>query len=333
MKSAETTPLRAPSLHHREIVACFADVSRNFDTPAFTRALSNVSFEVYRSEVLGLLGPSGSGKSTALRLLAGCLRASQGQVRVFGQGPWRRAVRRRVGFLAQDAGQGGPRFFHELISFLQELFLFPLTSPKLQPRRPASVTQRRAELSHLLLNNPDLLLLDDPFCGLDHGGCEEIKEIISTLAQKGKTVILSSDSLAYTKDVCDRICLLCGGWLRAVGTFEEVLAGPDVLSSIAPLLPQPTAEHVLRVISQDLAGATAHPVELSPQPETQSSSLTSPVLFPSPDRVLDGLVKQSQESAPTNQSGKPAAAIDHELLSALSKPAARIPPTDPERQA
>jgi ABC-type multidrug transport system ATPase subunit len=330
MKSVGTTPLKAPLPTQGELLARFTDVTRNFDSPAFTRALSNVSLEVYRGEILGLLGPANSGKSTALRLLAGCLRASQGQVRVFGQRPWRRAVRRRVGFLSQDAGPGGAHFLRETISVLRELFLFPATSPKPQPRKPVSLSQRRGELSHLLIKNPDLLLLDDPFSGLDHGGCLEIRDIIGALAQKGKTVVLSSDSLAYTKDVCDRMVLLCAGWLRAVGTMEDLLAAPEVLSSIAPLLPQSTAEHVLRVIREDLASPTAHPAGLPPPPEPQSSSLTHPGDVPSPARVLDGLVKQNRESPPDLPAESPLV-IDHELLSALSKPVSTDPPTGPKR--
>ena len=102
-----------------------------------------------------------------------------------------------------------------------------------------------------LLENPDLVLLDEPFAGLDLGGCNETKRLIRALAQQGRTVILSSGSLAFTKDICDRVAVLSQGQIAATGTLEQLLP-PRQAFVIWWILPQPTAERVLEMIRHDM---------------------------------------------------------------------------------
>src|ERR1035438_9350541 len=101
MSAAETANPKSELPHQHEPVASMRGVSRYFDQSGFVRALSNVSFEVRRGEVFGLLGPSGSGKSTTIRILAGRLPPSEGKARMFGRPPRRHSARMRVGYLPQ----------------------------------------------------------------------------------------------------------------------------------------------------------------------------------------------------------------------------------------
>src|SRR6202044_2658721 len=87
--------------------------------------------------------------------------------------------------------------------------------------------QRRIGLAQALINDPDLVILDEPTAGMDPIGCREVKNLILTLARRGKTVILSSHLLSDVKDVCDRVVIYYGGQIQAMGTLKELLAKPD----------------------------------------------------------------------------------------------------------
>jgi ABC-2 type transport system ATP-binding protein len=113
--------------------------------------------------------------------------------------------------------------------------------------------QRRIGLAQALINDPDLVLLDEPTSGLDPIGCREMKDLILALAGRGKTVILSSHLLADVEDVCDRVIILYGGKIQAMGTLKELLSEPDTLRITTPLLRRETLERVLEMIRRDVA--------------------------------------------------------------------------------
>lgn len=323
MRPGQITDPGEPGLKQREIVAQFENASRNFDGPVLARALVDVSFEVYRDEIFGLLGPPGSGKSTALKLLAGTLQVSQGRVRLFNQAPTRREVRRRVGFLSQQATFGRRPLLKQVIDFLRELFwLTP--RPESYPPKLVSANQRRATLVHLLAKAPDLLLLDDPFGGLEPDDCVEMKQLISSFARNGKTIILSSASFSHITDICNRMALLSGGWIRGIGTMEDLLAVPGILPVIAYLLPEAAAHRALQAIRQDLVFPAAQPTGLKAKPTPTSGAQTAGTS--SPEQVLDKLSKPATESASTGAPSESNAGIDHHLLSSLSRPASSEPP-------
>ena len=96
-----------------------------------------------------------------------------------------------------------------------------------------------------------MIVLDDVFEGLDSGGKDEVKELISKLASRGKTLVLGSASFAETWDVCDRLCILHDGKLQALGDLEELLARPDALFVLAPVLPPALTRRLLAVVRQE----------------------------------------------------------------------------------
>jgi len=112
--------------------------------------------------------------------------------------------------------------------------------------------QRRIGLAQALINDPDLVILDEPTAGLDPIGCREVKDLIVALARRGKTVILSSHLLSDVEDVCDRVVIYYGGKIQADGALKELLAKPDSLRITTPILPRPTLEKVLEIIRRDI---------------------------------------------------------------------------------
>jgi ABC-2 type transport system ATP-binding protein len=113
--------------------------------------------------------------------------------------------------------------------------------------------QRRIGLAQALINDPDLVILDEPTAGLDPIGCREVKDLIIALARRGKTVILSSHLLSDVEDVCDRVVIYYGGKIQAAGTLKELLAEPDTLRITTPVLPRETLERVLEIIRKDVS--------------------------------------------------------------------------------
>jgi ABC-2 type transport system ATP-binding protein len=234
------------------------------------RAVDHVDFEVRRGEVFGLLGPNGSGKSTTVKLLLGLLYPTKGHIEVFGHSPRHVATKARIGYLPEESYLYRYLDSDETLDFFGNLFSLPAKERRqraeqlldmvglTQARRRqvgefSKGMQRRIGLAQALINDPDLIILDEPTSGMDPIGCREVKDLILALARRGKTIILSSHLLADVEDVCDRVVIYYGGRIQAIGTLKELLATPDQLRITVPLLPRPTLERVLDIIRHDVA--------------------------------------------------------------------------------
>ena len=305
-------------------------LSRYFDQPAFVRALTNVSLEVYRGEVFGLLGPAGSGKSTLIRILAGRLSATEGKVKTLGRSPKRRATRALVGYLAQNPNDTQPRLLSDVLKFLKELFwLTRLGRGKSQPLSDAKRDYRRGILRQILLRNPELVLLDEPFSELDPAACNEVFEFIHVLKQRGRTVILSGSSLTHAKDICDRMAILRRGQVEAIGTLQALLATRDGLYYVSNLLPQATAERALNLIRQDL-GIPGDLSQTSVETQIANASKTEMKVVPTPDGVLLPLVnakKLAADAANPPSDAPSETTVNHDMLAALTRNATDASPS------
>ncbi len=234
------------------------------------RAVDNASFEVYRGEVFGLLGPNGSGKTTTVKMLLGLLYPTKGHIEVFGRSPRHVATKSRIGYLPEESYLYRYLNSRETLDFFGNLFSLSggervkrgeqlLDMVGLAQTRTRAVgefskgMQRRIGLAQALINDPDLVILDEPTAGLDPIGCREVKDLIVALAARGKTVILSSHLLADVEDVCDRVVIYYGGRIQAMGTLNELLARPDRIRLTMPPLPRETMERVLKIIRTDVA--------------------------------------------------------------------------------
>ncbi len=307
--------------NQREPVAFMHGVGRFFDHFGLVRALIDVSFDVRRGEVFGLLGPKGSGKSTTLRILAGRLRPSEGKVKVFARSPRSRRARPRIGYLLEPGSHRRPTDSPGLLAFLRELLGSPARRGSREVSESSPAAQRQAGLMQVLLKGPDLLLLDEPFCSLEPASRRQFKDLILALARRGKTVVLSSDTLSDAKDVCTRMAVYYAGRIQAVGTLEELLADPDAVRFMAPLLPRQTTERILNIIRDDLsAGPLA--AELPQKPPNAEAGDPADAA----EKILAPLLKPAAPAEPLRSAGTTAKTRSDERLGALAKPSPKRQP-------
>ncbi|MGA2173457.1 MAG: ABC transporter ATP-binding protein [Verrucomicrobiota bacterium] len=233
------------------------------------KAVDNVDFEVRRGEVFGLLGPNGSGKSTTVKLLLGLLYPTRGHIEVFGHSPRHVASKAHIGYLPEESYLYRFLDSRETLDFFGNLFDLPAGQRRQRNEQLLEMVglsqvrtrvvgefskgmQRRIGLAQALINDPDLVLLDEPTAGMDPIGCREVKDLILALARRGKTVILSSHLLSEVEDVCDRVVIYYGGRIHAMGTLKELLTKPDSVRITTPLLPRESMEQVLNIIRKDV---------------------------------------------------------------------------------
>src|SRR5881394_98896 len=252
------------------VVRGLTKVFKDFWGRPKAKAVDNVDFEVRPGEVFGLLGPNGSGKSTTVKLLLGLLYPTKGHIEVFGHSPRHVATKARIGYLPEESYLYRYLDSRETLDFFGNLFTLPkeerarrseqlLDMVGLTGARTRAVgefskgMQRRIGLAQALINDPDLVILDEPTAGLDPIGCREVKDLIVALARRGKTVILSSHLLSDVEDVCDRVVIYYGGKIQAMGTLKELLATPDAVRITSPILPRETMNRVLEIIRKDVS--------------------------------------------------------------------------------
>ncbi|HUD49048.1 MAG TPA: ABC transporter ATP-binding protein [Candidatus Baltobacteraceae bacterium] len=234
------------------------------------RAVDNVDFEVRQGEVFGLLGPNGSGKSTTVKLLLGLLYPTRGHIEVFGHSPRHVKTKAHIGYLPEESYLYRYLDSRETLNFFGNLFDLPAAERHKRNEQLLEMVglnqvrtrvvgefskgmQRRIGLAQALINDPDLVILDEPTAGLDPIGCREVKDLILALARRGKTVILSSHLLSDVEDVCDRVVIYYGGRIHAMGTLKELLVKPDTVRITMPVLPRQSMQAVLDLIRRDVA--------------------------------------------------------------------------------
>src|SRR5271168_3043103 len=215
-------------------------VFKDFWNRPKARAVDNVDFEIRRGEVFGLLGPNGSGKSTTIKLLLGLIFASQGKAWVLGHRAGSVRINEKIGFLPEESylyrflnGEETLRFYGKLFKMdrrtlnrrvpeLLDIVGLDARARKRKLREYSKGMARRIGLAQALINNPDLILLDEPTTGLDPIGTREMKDLILSLKQQGKTVLLCSHLLADVQDVCDRITILFRGQMMELGFVRDL---------------------------------------------------------------------------------------------------------------
>jgi ABC-2 type transport system ATP-binding protein len=210
------------------------------------RALDNLNLTIHRGEVFGLLGPNGSGKSTTIKLLLGLIFPTRGKATILGHPSGSTAINERVGFLPEESylyrflnGEETLRFYGRLfkiprkelnrrVPLLLDTVGLDAKSRKRKLREYSKGMARRIGLAQALINNPDLVLLDEPTTGLDPIGTREMKDLILSLKEQGKTVLLCSHLLADVQDVCDRITILFRGKMQTLGQVKDLIQVKDV---------------------------------------------------------------------------------------------------------
>jgi ABC-2 type transport system ATP-binding protein len=204
-------------------------------------AVRDLNFQVALGEVYGLLGPNGSGKSTTLKIILGLVSPTGGMTEIFGRNSSMVASREAVGFLPENpyfykylTGEETLRFFGRLCGLrgdglrkrIDELLdLVGLTNAR--DRRLSTYSKgmlQRIGLAQALINEPKLVVLDEPTAGVDPAGSRDIRNLIVDLKRRGIAVLLSSHLLAQVQEICDRVGILANGVLVREGHLEELIA-------------------------------------------------------------------------------------------------------------
>lgn len=203
-------------------------------------AVKDLTFEVGAGELFGFLGPNGAGKTTTIKMLMGLLYPTSGQAWILGKSAGDVATQARVGYLPES-----PYFYdhlrgQEFLDFYGRLFEIPAPKRKkkiaallelvgiagaadLPLRKYSKGMLQRIGLAQALINDPELIVLDEPMTGLDPVGRREIRDIILRLKQEGKTVFFSTHILPDVEMICDRIAILNQGRLVNIGALGNLM--------------------------------------------------------------------------------------------------------------
>ena len=228
-------------------------------------AVRNISFEVRPGEVYGLLGPNGSGKSTTLKILLGLVTPNQGRAMIFGQDSRDYHSRRDVGFLPENP------YFYKFLTAAETLRFYgkvcgmggTILNKRVdelihlvgledaRDRRIGGFSKgmlQRIGLAQALIQDPRLVVLDEPTAGVDPAGSHQIRDLILDLKKRGKTVLLTSHLLEQVQEICDRVGIMARGEMIREGALAELVsvknqtefvienATPEIRSQIEHLL-------------------------------------------------------------------------------------------------
>jgi ABC-2 type transport system ATP-binding protein len=205
------------------------------------RILKGINLSVEKGEIYGFLGPNGAGKTTTIKCVMGLLFPDQGEILIDGQPAAHVAARRRIGFLPEN-----PNFYdylsaRELLFFSASLFNLPAAEVRdrvaalihqvglsghedLKLRKFSKGMIQRLGLAQALINDPDLLILDEPFSGLDPIGRKDLRTLILSLREQGKTIFFSSHILQDVEMMVDRVGIILNGSISREGKLSELIS-------------------------------------------------------------------------------------------------------------
>ena len=222
-------------------------------------ALDGVSFEVRPGELFGFVGSNGAGKTTTMRIALGVLAADSGEVRIDGR-PVDLEMRRTIGYMPEERGLYPKMKVGKQLSYLARLH--GLSKPEatdavqrwterlgIAERLGDTVdalslgNQQRVQLAAALVHDPKVLVLDEPFSGLDPVAVDVMSDVLIEKAKEGVPVVFSSHQLDLVQRLCDRVGIIGGGRMRAVGTVDDLRAGGDARLVVhAPQAPRGWAD-------------------------------------------------------------------------------------------
>ncbi|HEX6182928.1 MAG TPA: ATP-binding cassette domain-containing protein [Pyrinomonadaceae bacterium] len=213
-------------------------VTKRFDD--FT-AVGDLSLRVRAGRIFGLIGPNGAGKTTTIRMIVGITAPDEGTVELFGE-PVSEETQERIGYLPEERGLYGKmkvgeqlRFFGELKSLDRrradeaiDRWLDKVKLADWKQKKASELSkgmQQKVQFVAAVLHDPDLVILDEPFSGLDPVSAELLKGIVLELKSAGRTVIFSTHQMAVAEEVCDDICLIDRSRKVLDGSLREVKRG------------------------------------------------------------------------------------------------------------
>ena len=220
------------------------DLTKDYETGFWrkrkVRALDSLSLSVYHGEIFGFLGANGAGKTTTLKLLMRLIYPTAGSARILGSDMSEVAMHHRIGYLPEN-----PYFYdyltaREFLEYCGELFGYDRSERKkraelllsrvhldkkrwnTQLRKFSKGMLQRVGLAQAIINNPEIVFLDEPMSGLDPIGRREVRDLIASLRQEGKTVFMCSHILSDIEVLCDRVAILNHGRLAHIGHLDDL---------------------------------------------------------------------------------------------------------------
>ncbi|KHO45089.1 MAG: antibiotic transport system ATP-binding protein [archaeon GW2011_AR3] len=203
------------------------------------KALDNVSFSIRKGEIFGLLGPNGAGKTTLISVLCGLLEKNAGRVEILGKNVDRdmSGIQKRINLVLGFTGIGMSLTVYEFLKYYCMLYglgnkdariASAMKSVDIEDKRDtitlelSSGYKQRLLLAKALLNEPEVLLLDEPTVGLDVEIAIKIRSLIKELQKKGTAILLTTHNMYEVEELCDRIALISKGRIIALGTVDEI---------------------------------------------------------------------------------------------------------------
>lgn len=242
-------------------------------------AVHDLSLEVEAGQVYGLLGPNGSGKSTTMKIVLGLVSPTSGSTQIFGRDSREVGSREQVGFLPENpyfykflTGAETVRFYGRLCGLGGKLLeartreLLALVGLEgAADRRLGGYSKgmlQRIGLAQALVQEPRLLVLDEPTAGVDPAGSREIRDLILNFKERGLTVLLCSHLLSQVQEICDRIGILHEGKLVREGRLEDLIS---IRNQTEMILENASPEMLARIRAEVAAGGARLVEERKPQ--------------------------------------------------------------------
>ncbi|MHB9032098.1 MAG: ABC transporter ATP-binding protein [Anaerolineae bacterium] len=240
-------------LHIANLVKCYDDIC----------AVNQLSFDVFEGEVFGLLGPNGAGKTSTIRIIMDIFKADKGVIEVFGKQPSQ--VRSLVGYLPEERGLYPKRRVLDTLTYLAQLKGMPhadarangalwlerIGLPEWAEHRIQDLSrgmQQRLQFAAACVHKPRLLILDEPFQGLDPVNVEVLRALMRTLRNEGTTIVLSAHEMNRVEELCDNIAIINHGRTVLNGVLADIQAhyGSNLVRIRTPLEELPTNGYTVK---------------------------------------------------------------------------------------
>lgn len=267
-------------------VISVANLAKSFGA---AKAVQDVSFDVYAGEIFGLLGPNGAGKTTSIRMILDIFKPDKGAISVLG-GPMNEEKKARIGYLPEERGLYKDLTVEQCVTYMAELkgvaradikaraarFLeqFDLTEHRRKKVNELSKgMQQKVQIISTLIHKPALVIIDEPFSGLDPVNTRLVQDLLLEQRAQGTTIVMSTHLMYQVEEMCDRLVLIDHGKTVLYGSVDEIRRSH--------------ADRAVRVVAKGELPAIPGVIETSRKGNERTLSLPHDM---EPQRVLEQLV-------------------------------------------